>query len=151
MRKPLLNYTTTVEVERTIAEIGKILVRAGASSVSTSYESSRPVAVSFTMRSTLGEASYRLPARVDRVLGVLEAQRKLGEIAPRYATKEHAARVAWRISKDWVEAQLALAASGMVDVAETLLPYEVENGRTFFEVYRQRKMEALPDRSSSGR
>ena len=37
--------------------------------------------------------------------------------------KEQARRVAWRILKDWIEAQIALLESGMVEMEEIFLPY----------------------------
>jgi hypothetical protein len=43
----------------------------------------------------------------------------------------------------WIEAQLALVAADMVDLDELMLPYQIQNGRTFFEWYRE-KREALP-------
>ena len=45
-----------------------------------------------------------------------------------------AERVAWRILKDWVEAQMALLDIGMVRFEEIFLPYiETKNGRTVYE------------------
>jgi hypothetical protein len=143
MGKALLNYTTSVEVERTVGEIARILVGHGASSISTDYLAGRPVSVSFVLVGPRGRDAYRLPTRVDRVRAVLERQRKAGLIAPRHCTAEQAARVAWRILRDWVEAQLAIVAAGMVDLDEVLLPYQLQEGRTFFEWYAERKLEQL--------
>lgn len=43
-------------------------------------------------------------------------------------------RVAWRILKDWVEAQMALLDIQMVRFEEIFLPYiETENGQTIYE------------------
>lgn len=45
-----------------------------------------------------------------------------------------AERVAWRILKDWVEAQMALLDIEMVRFEEIFLPYiETKNGRTVYE------------------
>jgi hypothetical protein len=42
--------------------------------------------------------------------------------------------VAWRITKDWVEAQLAIIESQMVTTAQVFLPYAVtSNGQTLYE------------------
>lgn len=50
------------------------------------------------------------------------------------ATKEQAERVAWRILKDWVEAQMALLDIQMVRFEEIFLPYiETGNGQTIYE------------------
>ena len=45
--------------------------------------------------------------------------------------RAQAVRVAWRIVKDWVEAQMALVETQMVTTAEVFLPYAVmKDGRT---------------------
>jgi hypothetical protein len=135
MAKPLLNYTTQVPVDRTVAEITRILVGQGASAVQTEYAACLATAVAFTLGSPRGADTYRIPARADRVLVLLERQKEAGMIAPRFATKDQAARVAWRIVKDWLEAQFAIVAANMADYDEVLLPYQLRNGRTFYDWY----------------
>ena len=50
------------------------------------------------------------------------------------ATREQAERVAWRILKDWIEAQMALLDIEMVRFEEIFLPYiETNTGKTVFE------------------
>ena len=41
--------------------------------------------------------------------------------------EQQAQKVAWRIIKDWVEAQMAIVEAQMADVAEVFLPYAVTN------------------------
>jgi hypothetical protein len=43
--------------------------------------------------------------------------------------------VAWRIIKDWTEAQLALVQAGVAELAEVFLPYAThpQTGQTFYE------------------
>ena len=135
MAAPVLNYTTEVPVERTVGEVCKILVAHGAASVTVEYAKGRPVAVSFAMDSRHGRDAYLLPARTDRVHSRLKARLKAREIPPRYATPEQAERVAWRTCKDWIEAQLAMVANDLVDLDEVLLPYQLRNGKTFFDWY----------------
>ena len=49
---------------------------------------------------------------------------------------EQAERVAWRIVKDWVEAQMAILESEMVKLDEIFLPYMVNDaGQTLYEAY----------------
>jgi hypothetical protein len=48
--------------------------------------------------------------------------------------------VAWRILKDWVEAQIALMRSGMITVEQAFLPYcQGPDGQTVYESLRDRK------------
>ena len=55
--------------------------------------------------------------------------------------REQAERVAWRIVKDWVEAQMAILESEMVQMDEIFLPYMLSNsGQTVFEAYRNNQL-----------
>ena len=62
--------------------------------------------------------------------------RNAGNIPPRYADRAQAERVAWRVLKDWLEAQLALIEAGVADMAEVMLPYlHVAPGVTLYRAY----------------
>ena len=52
--------------------------------------------------------------------------------------------MAWRIIKDWVEAQMALLATGMVDLEEIFLPYMLSGDRTLYQELMTRGFRALP-------
>lgn len=138
---PLLNYTTKVGPERTIAEIQKLLVEGAATSIRTDYEDGRPAAVTFTIDTAFGRRTFRLPVAAERVQAVLLRQR----VEPRFSTLEHAERVAWRIVKDWLEAQVAIIETEMVTLDQVMLPYmhDALAGRTFYEAYRDQQL-ALP-------
>lgn len=117
---PLLNYTTTCTVERTVAKIQHLLVKAGARGVAYTYDDdSLLIGMSFIARATYGDQGYSLPANVDRVRAVLLRQK----VPARYSTAEHAARVAWRILQDWMAAQLALIETETVGLDQVMLPY----------------------------
>ena len=65
------------------------------------------------------------------------------KVAPRFKTPEQAERVAWRILKDWLEAQLALVQTEMVSLDCVMLPYmQADDGRTVYELYVEK---ALPE------
>lgn len=50
--------------------------------------------------------------------------------------------MAWRIVKDWVEAQMAILESEMVQMEEIFLPYMVSaSGQTFFEAYQNNQLQ----------
>jgi hypothetical protein len=74
------------------------------------------------VRTPYGERGFRLPARVDAVWKTLVKQKDAGQIR-RAITRDQANRVAWRILKDWVDAQMALIESQMVVLEEVMLPY----------------------------
>jgi hypothetical protein len=128
---PLLNYTTSVSADRSIQAIQKMLAKAGASAILMDYDQSgNIVALSFRLKLNEQDISFKLPTAWQAVQRVLESQR----VEPRYRTQEHALRVAWRITKDWVEAQLAIIETQMVTTAQVFLPYAVtKDGQTVYE------------------
>lgn len=138
---PLLNYTTAVPASRTIGQVQGLLVEAGARKIMTEYDDvGRAEGVAFTIQTALGERSFLLPVNSSRVEVVLARQR----VSPRYCTPEHAERVAWRIVKDWLEAQLAIINTEMVTLDQVMLPYMANpDGRTMYELYRDQQL-ALP-------
>lgn len=138
---PLLNYTTSVPVSRTIGQIQGLLVEAGARSVMTSYDDiGRPAGIAFAVQTLHGTRSFTLPVNADRVEAVLKRER----VAARYSTPEQAERVAWRIVKDWLEAQLAIIRTEMVTLDQVMLPYmQGIEGKTVYELYRDQQL-ALP-------
>jgi hypothetical protein len=147
-RMSILNYTTKVSADKTIAEIGRLLVKAKASAILTEYEpDGLPNAVSFRILTEFGLLTFRLPADVQKVYQV--TVRDLN-IPRRMRTREQAARIAWRIVKDWVEAQLAMIEAGLVDAAQVFLPYTQDpNGHTLYENIRTRRFAGyLPQTSA---
>jgi hypothetical protein len=125
----ILNYTTTVSAGQTAAQVQAMLGRAGAETVATTYDRGRATGVSFVLSTPeLGRTGYVLPIRVDGVRKAL-----VRDAPPRYRTPEQAERVAWRIAKDWLEAQLALVAAGLADLPEVMLPYQLtSSGQTVY-------------------
>ena len=131
---PILNYTTEVEPDTTVAQIHRILVKAGAASIHTDYENGQPEAVLFVLVLGRERVGFRVPSRWQGVHSILLADDS-PEMRRKYRTEAHARRVAWRIVKDWVEAQIALVASGQATLPQLFLPHAVRSdGRTFFEV-----------------
>lgn len=129
----LLNYTTGVNVDRTVAEITKMLAKHGAHEVRTTYTAGGVSGIAFVITTPHGPQPYQLPVRVDRVLQVINKQ----GLERRYRTREHAAKVAWRIVKDWLAAQLALLETEMVTLDQVMLPYAIVDakGTTAYDEY----------------
>lgn len=68
-----------------------------------------------------------------------------------YTSREHATRVAWRVVKDWLEANLALIAAEMATIDEVMLPYlHVGDDKTLWQAYREREQAALMPGSMDG-
>ena len=141
---PLLNYTTTVSVDKTIGQIQKLLVSAGATNVATDYrrvdDTHLPVGIVFTVNTEYGFRKFSLPVNLTSVQAVLTRQR----VQPKFRSVEQAARVAWRIVKDWVEAQLAIIETEMVTLDQVMLPYmQDDSGETVYGLYRGQQLAAL--------
>lgn len=132
---PLLNYTTKVDVYTTLGAIQGQLVKHGAKKIMQDYDDNgRISALSFLIDTPTGARGIRVPANVDAVHMVLEKQKVRCD-------REQAERVAWRIVKDWVEAQMAILESEMVQMDEIFLPYMIgAGGQTFFEAYRNNQL-----------
>ena len=143
---PILNYTTRVEVGKTVAEIQRILINHGVRRVLTEYDGKDkwPTAFSFSIETVHGDRPFKLPANVAGVEKLLQEQRKKGKITPKLATREQAARVAWRILKDWLQAQLALVDVGLASIDEVFLPYlHLTGGKTLYQFMNENHL-ALP-------
>lgn len=127
---PLLNYTTKVDVYTTLGAIQGQLVKHGARKIMQDYDDDgHNIALSFMIDTPLGLRGVRLPANVDAVHKVLARQKVKCD-------REQAERVAWRIVKDWVEAQMAILESEMVQMDEIFLPYMLNSaGQTVYQAY----------------
>ena len=135
----ILNYTTTVDAYKTVAEIEQILVKHKALSIMKNYDGEQITALSFIIDTGFNQISIKLPAKIDECLKVLENEKKKGTKNVK-ATKEQAERVAWRILKNWVEAQMALLDIQMVQFEEVFMPYIVDQyGRTLFEKLKEQQ------------
>lgn len=119
----LLNYTSTVPAARTIAQIQAILANHGADAIMVQYADRKPSSIAFTIVGPFGPRAFTLPADVVAVQKILDQQWNAKKISRNNATPEQAERTAWRIVKDWLEAQLALVEAGMVSLEKVMLPY----------------------------
>lgn len=129
---PLLNYTTTIKATKTASEMQTKLAKAGAHHVSLSYEQGDPTGLTFVIDTAHGMRSYSLPIDAPAVKKVLEKQ----GVPFKYRSLEQAERVAWRILKDWLEAQLAIVETQMVTLDQVMLSYmTAPDGRTVYDLY----------------
>jgi hypothetical protein len=129
---PILNYTTTISAEKTAGEIQSKLAKAKAQAVLCEYGDDGVMrAMSFRIMTKHGLIFFRMPANTD---GVYNALRKSSKVPNRLKTRAQAANVAWRVLKDWIEAQLAIVEAEMADISEVFLPYaQGSDGRTLYK------------------
>lgn len=122
---PLKDYTTSVSVHKSVGEITAVLVKSGARGIGQEYdEDGRLIGVEFVVTHHGLMLRYALPVRTEAVLAVLTGQ----QVEQRYRTPEQAERVAWRILRDWLIAQLAIIETGMVEFPEVMFPYMRTDG-----------------------
>lgn len=134
----MLNYTTKIPAHQSIAEISKILAKAGATSVMHDYAkdgSGNIIALSFAMDFNGQQIGFRLPANWEGIMPIMqEARRKNSKLERRISEPEHCVNVAWRVVKDWVEAQVAMIEANQARTEQVFLPYAVtRNGQTLYE------------------
>ena len=138
---PVLNHTTAVPVAKTMAEMQTMLAKAGATAVAVMYADGEPSGMSFQLSTPSGVRTFTLPVDVAAVQALLIAQKRTTSRVD--ARPAQAERVAWRIVKDWLAAQLALIDAQMATLDEVMLPYLlVAPDRTLREQWRDH--EALP-------
>lgn len=146
----ILNYTTKIKIEVTIAEIEKMLASSGATKILKEFDiDGNTESLTFVIDKEGKQIPFKLPMNADAVLQVLQNQsgeyRKSGyrqvRIVPQsMVNAEQAKRVGWRIIKDWLEAQLALYFLQMVKIEEIFLPYmyDEKSQKTMFELLEER-------------
>lgn len=141
----LLNYTTSIESDKTLHEIQRILAKAGALAIMTEFDADGEVeAVSFQIKAPHGPMSYTLPCNLVPVLKILDQESRAGKVPRRLVTKAQAGRVGWRIVKDWIEAQVALVQTQMVSLDQVFLPYvRTSNGQTLYQRYLEQGLPLL--------
>ena len=128
---PLLKYTTQIDVEKTVGEIQKMLGKHGAQAVMTEYTDEIISSLSFKIDVNGIPLAFRLPCDWRPVLKLMEEDRK---VPRRLCEQTQAVRVAWRIVREWIEAQMALIDTAMVRTEEVFLPYAImRDGRTLAE------------------
>lgn len=144
---PIANYTTEVAAMKSIGEIQGMLVAHKAKSILINYDGSgQPEGLAFLIPAAQGEIPFRLPANVARVEKILTKMRRrkpqtwMSDYAQQMGKiHEQAMRVAWRILKDWVRAQMAIIETEMVTLEQVFLPYmEVKQGKSLYEAMTER-------------
>lgn len=136
----LKNYTTTIDSTKTINEINQILAKHKAKAILTEFnDKGEATALSFKINTKNGEIGIKLPAKTHKVLKVLKIQKiKDNKIK---ATEEQAVKTAWRNIKDWIDAQMALVDTEMVEIEEVFLPYILnQKGQTLYESFEKKQL-----------
>ena len=135
---PIKNYTTKVPANRSIQQIQDMLVAHGARGILMEYErgTGRIEALKFILSIQGQDVPFALPVEWKRFQAVLKEQG-----VRRWDDEEYCYRVAWRNIRDWVDAQMALFETQIVELEQIFLPYAVtKDGQTFYEKVMDSKM-----------
>lgn len=137
------NYTSEVDVYKSLGEIQGALASHGARKIMVDYdEQGQPGCVTFALQTPDGMRGFRLPANVEGVRAVFARQKVK-------AAAGQAERTAWRNLRDWVLAQMAIVEAGQVEAEQVFLPYLTDNrGRTLYEAYRAGQLGLPPGESA---
>lgn len=147
---PTLNYTTNIPASRTLGEMQALLADHGAAAVAVRYADRKAAGLTFTLPTPHGMRHFTLPVDVNAVHRLLVRQEDDGQFRAAakkrgtYSSAAHAERVAWRVAKDWLEAQLAIVEAQLVTLDQVMLPYlHVDGEITLYEAYVASEQRAL--------
>lgn|SRR3990167_7996872 len=145
MKGSLLNYSTSIDAGKTAMEIVGLLAAHRCLHINLETDGLGVfTGITFGIMVGQKEQGFRLPVNAEAVLDALRANNRQGKVQPRFVNKEQASKVAWRIVKDWVEAQIAIIESGMATTAEVFLPYLItDTNQTLYERLSERSFALL--------
>lgn len=131
-KKTLYMETTSIDVQKTAGEITAELVKAGATSVNTDYTAGKITGLRWVMRISGQDIVFDMPARIEPVFKLLNGRRTDSWKRKDHAQQDQdqAERVAWRQLLRWVQSQISMIETGMVQAAEVFMPYIVVNAQT---------------------
>lgn len=124
---PLAKSRTRVHYDKTIDEIRKILVKAGAKKIVFDYDLELPTKLSFSYPFKEEMMYFTLPLRFN---GIRENMKKLKV----QGGDEQTLNIGWRVMKDWILAQLTMVDAEVAEFSEVFFSYGVtRDGTTMYE------------------
>lgn len=132
------NYTTTMSPEKTAAECVLALGRYGASQVTLFFGVRRtPTGMTFVIETEQGQRAYKIGVDVARTTRALSGA---PGVPRKNSGRDQAERTAWKTLRDWLDFNLRMIETGLMEAEEVLLPYSVnEQGRSMWEVMAERR------------
>lgn len=120
--------TSEVQVDRSIAQIKKLVVEYGCSGFQTTEDYTKgSIEVSFMLNpSTGGHVPVRIPIQIDKVYAAMYAGKALpysGAAQVKAKRREQAARTAWRNMHLLIEASLSSVSLGVQTIEEVFMAH----------------------------
>lgn len=140
--------STSIAVERTIADIEKCLSKYGVTAMLKEYTGGEIESLSFKIKRGQVDIPIQLPCRWIAIFEFLRKRSRMSDWSlanDRSPTNQKriknlqlkARQVAWRQVFRWVQAQLAMVDTEMVTVDEVFFPYiQTRNGQTVYELHK---------------
>jgi len=141
----LLNFSTSIDAEKTAYEIESLLGKSGATDIHKEYKEGNVMALMFGIMLPNGRyLGFRMPINVENTLLVFKEQARKGKMPNNKVNIDQARRTAWRILKDWVEVQLAFVESKQVEMERAFFAYILDNqGQTLFDIVAKNNFKGL--------
>jgi len=125
----LKNYSSTIEYQKSIESIKKLLIEYGAYSVIEKYENKEVSGIAFVMPIDNKAMTFQLPARVSDIKNFLIKTRRM---SPENAYKQ-AQKTAWKLIHEWIQIQLTMIALDQAEPLELFFPYLTDGVNTYYE------------------
>ena len=130
------NYSTNISVEKTVSEIESNLAKHGARKIQKDYYGDGSIkGIAFIVLVNDKQIPFVLPIELNAWVSLLNLVVNEGKMPKRFLNDSaQAARIGWRVIKDWVDAQLALVETKTVKIEQVFLPYAMDNsGKTLYD------------------
>lgn len=140
-RKSLKNYTSRTPVNNIIKDITEILLDFGATGVGFDYKDGYIKGIQFKINVMGGDKLVIVPCEWEKVKVLLSGPKSK-------CPNDKAYRVAMANVRDWLDAQLAMMATNMVEFPQIFLPYMTNNeGKSLYEAMKQSNFYLLENKN----
>jgi len=138
------NYTSSVPVSKSIAEIEELLSSAGANMILKEYDGEHNVVgFTFSMQVDDKPAVFKLPANTHDFAEAMLAEKKKLHKGTRALVTEQAERTAWKVLHDWVAIQLTLIRVHNIHPFQVFMGYLYDSTRKQ-SLFQRLQEEGLP-------
>lgn len=131
------NYTSTVEVANSMANVEKWLVEIGANNINKAYKDKICTGITFLYFDNIinQTIAFNLKAQVEETFNILWKEIKRPQADTKDKIKSQAARTAWKIISDWTEIQCTMILLGQATPLQMFLPfvYDPQSNETLYD------------------
>jgi len=153
----LKNYTSSVPIINSIANIENYLIAVGATAISKTYDNGMPTGVIFQIPSNGNFLTFSLPCKADKVFDYFMKEKekhksnRTTKLTPsmKENIRAQANRTSWKLLSDWIEIQVSLIKLEQVETVEIFLPYLWDGKQTLFEKAKANEYRFLTEHNSN--